>query len=153
MNSGVLTSLIALTGGSPNLDFAITLLHLRRYRLALYHLHRSPPSYFSPRYPGVRQGAVVAESNGHPPGERTDSAVLAQGSLPVLVPGTIRTVAGDGNWIYQGDGVPATQAPIFLPSGLAVDAAGDLFLCDTSNNRLRLVAASTGLHLHRSRQR
>ena len=62
---------------------------------------------------------------------------VGEGSLPVLVPGTINTVAGDGDWIYQHDGIPATQAPIFLPSGLAVDAAGDLCLCDTSNNRVR----------------
>ena len=70
---------------------------------------------------------------------------VGEGSLPVLVPGTINTVAGDGDWIYQHDGIPATQAPIFLPSGLAVDAAGDLFLCDSSNDRVRRVDAATGL--------
>ena len=66
------------------------------------------------------------------------------GSLPVLEPGTINTVAGDGDWIYQRDGIPATQAPIFLPSGLAVDVGGNLYLCDSSNNRVRRVDAVTG---------
>ena len=98
---------------------------------------------FSPEYPGVRQGAVVATAGPLLLASAPLSGV-GQGSLPVLIPGTINTVAGDGDWIYQRDGIPAVDAPIFLPTGLAVDAAGDLFLCDSSNNRVRRVDATTG---------
>ena len=98
---------------------------------------------FSPRFPGVRQGAVLLESSS---GQLLASALISgmgQGSLPVLIPGQMETVAGDGQWFYQGDNVPATQAPIYLPSALAVDGAGDLYLADTINNRVRRVDAVT----------
>ncbi len=98
---------------------------------------------FSPRYPGVRHGAVVLKASN---GQLLASTLLSgvgQGSLPVLIPGQTSTVAGDGQWFYQGDGVPATQAPIYLPSGLAVDGSGNLFLADSINNRIRRVDAVT----------
>ena len=143
-NSGVLSSLVALTGASPNLDFAVTPLTCTVGLSLTAGDNCTVSVVFSPRYPGVRQGAVMAKAGSSLLASTLVSGV-GEGSLPVLVPGTINTVAGDGDWIYQHDGIPATQAPIFLPSGLAVDAAGDLFLCDTSNNRVRRVDAATGL--------
>lgn len=100
---------------------------------------------FSPQYPGVRQGAVqLLDANGTVLGSTIVSGI-AQGSLPVLVPGQIATVAGDGQFAYQRDGVPATEAPIFLPTGLAVDAGKSLYFCDSSNNRVRRVDGITGI--------
>jgi len=52
------------------------------------------------------------------------------GATGVFVPGMITTVAGDGQWIYRGDGGLATQSPLFLPMGGAADAAGTCF-CPT----------------------
>jgi large repetitive protein len=141
--SGVLTSLVALTGGSQNLDFAVTPLTCTVGLSLTIGDSCTVSVVFSPRYPGVRQGAVVAKAGATLLASTLISGV-GEGGLPVLMPGTINTVAGDGDWIFQHDGIPATQAPIFLPSGLAVDAAGDLFLCDTSNNRVRRVDAATG---------
>ena len=69
---------------------------------------------------------------------------IGQGSLPVLEPGDITTVAGDGELTFGGDGVKAVNAPIFLPTGLVVDAAGNLFFCDSKNNRVRRVDAVSG---------
>ena len=43
---------------------------------------------------------------------------------------------------YNGDGIPATQAWLNLPSGLAVDGAGNLYISDWLNNRIRKVDAS-----------
>jgi large repetitive protein len=143
-NSGVLTSLIALTGGWPNLDFAVSPLTCTVGLSLTAGQSCTAGVVFSPRYPGVRQGAVVAKAGSTLLASTLISGV-GEGSLPVLVPGTINTVAGDGAWIYLQDGIPATQAPIFLPSGLTVDAAGNLFLCDTSNNRVRRVDAVSGL--------
>ena len=56
--------------------------------------------------------------------------------------GTITTVAGTGAGGFSGDGGPATNAQLTYPSGVAVDTAGDLFVGDTGNNRIRMVDAA-----------
>ena len=53
--------------------------------------------------------------------------------------GIITTVAGNGLSDYSGDGGPATEASLYYPSGVAVDMAGNLYVADTSNNRIRKV--------------
>ena len=53
--------------------------------------------------------------------------------------GIITTVAGNGINGYSGDGGQATSASLVQPSGVAVDASGDLFIADTWNNRIREV--------------
>jgi sugar lactone lactonase YvrE len=53
--------------------------------------------------------------------------------------GVITTVAGNGTNGYSGDGGAATNARFYNPSGVAVDAAGDLFIADTLNHRIRKV--------------
>jgi Bacterial Ig-like domain (group 3)/PKD domain/NHL repeat/Beta-propeller repeat len=85
----------------------------------------------------------------------TAVAVDAQGDLFIAdgervrevsaATGLITTVAGTGQAGYNGDGIPATSAELFNPSSLAVDAAGDLFIADYINQRVREVNASTGL--------
>ena len=42
---------------------------------------------------------------------------------------------------YSGDGGPATYAALHRPWGIAVDAAGNLFIADAGNNVIRKVAA------------
>jgi sugar lactone lactonase YvrE len=59
--------------------------------------------------------------------------------------GVISTVAGNGSGGFGGDGGPATLASLNWPAGVAVDAAGNLFIADCSNNRVRKVTASTGV--------
>jgi sugar lactone lactonase YvrE len=59
--------------------------------------------------------------------------------------GKISTFAGDGTCGWDGDGVPATNAGLGNPQGLALDAAGDLFIADTDDNRIRRVDVSTHL--------
>ena len=58
--------------------------------------------------------------------------------------GMISTVAGSGIQGFSGDGGLATAAAIDSPGGLAVDGAGNLYIADTHNQRVRVVA-STGL--------
>ncbi len=58
--------------------------------------------------------------------------------------GHVYTVAGTGTQAYNGDGIPATQADLRLPWGLAVDAAGNLVFSDSDNQRVRVVAEKTG---------
>jgi hypothetical protein len=56
-----------------------------------------------------------------------------------LTSGIITTVAGTGAAGSGGDGGLATLAQLNGPYGVAVDAAGDLFIADTNNNRIREV--------------
>jgi sugar lactone lactonase YvrE len=56
--------------------------------------------------------------------------------------GTITTVAGTGGHGYKGDGGAATNATFSDPFGLALDAAGNLFISDTHNNAIRMVNTS-----------
>src|SRR5215471_9746282 len=56
--------------------------------------------------------------------------------------GTITTVAGTGVYGFSGDGGPAVDAKLAYPWGVAVDAAGNLFILDTLNYRVRKVAPS-----------
>ncbi|HEY1206842.1 MAG TPA: NHL repeat-containing protein, partial [Bryobacteraceae bacterium] len=58
--------------------------------------------------------------------------------------GIITTVAGTGSYGYSGDNGPAASAQLYGPRGAAVDAAGNLYIADTYNNRIRMVAAATG---------
>ncbi len=54
--------------------------------------------------------------------------------------GIISTVAGDGTSGFSGDGGPATKAQLSYLSGIAADAAGNLFIADTGNSRIRRVS-------------
>jgi uncharacterized protein (TIGR03437 family) len=54
--------------------------------------------------------------------------------------GVITTVAGNGTPGFSGDDGPATSAQLRYPSGVAVDAAGNLYIADEYNNRIRKVS-------------
>ena len=56
-----------------------------------------------------------------------------------LTSGIITTVAGNGERDFSGDGGPATVAAMNLPVGLAFDRAGNLFIADFLNQRIRKV--------------
>ncbi len=58
--------------------------------------------------------------------------------------GIILTVAGNDSLGagYSGDGSPATAAQLQLPQGLALDAAGNLYIADSGNNVIREVSAT-----------
>ena len=56
--------------------------------------------------------------------------------------GNISTVAGNGMYGSSGDGGPATMAQLAVPTGVAVDSAGNLYIADSDNNRVRKVDAS-----------
>src|ERR1700751_4501787 len=56
--------------------------------------------------------------------------------------GTITTVAGNGTEGFSGDGGPAAQARLNFPTGVTVDRAGNLFITDQSNNRIRKVSTA-----------
>jgi len=63
----------------------------------------------------------------------------------VTAAGIITLVAGTSSSGYNGDGIPATSANLSNANGLALDGAGNLFIADTNNNRIRRVDALTGI--------
>jgi cysteine-rich repeat protein len=76
---------------------------------------------------------VIADSGNHRI-RRVDAAT-----------GVITTVAGTGVAGFSGDGGPATSAQLNLPSGVAVDGLGNLWIADWFNHRIRRVAAASGV--------
>ena len=57
----------------------------------------------------------------------------------------IRTLAGTGVKGFSGDGFDATKAQLSSPVDLAVDRAGNIYIADASNNRIRKLTLSTGI--------
>jgi len=58
--------------------------------------------------------------------------------------GNISTVAGNGTTGSTGDGGAATSAELYSPTGVAVDSAGNIYIADSANNKIRKVTVSTG---------
>ena len=56
---------------------------------------------------------------------------------------TITTFAGNGTPSFSGDGAAANLAELWGPSGVAVDAAGNVYIADTQNNAIRKVSPAT----------
>lgn len=62
-----------------------------------------------------------------------------------LASGKISTVAGAGAPTFNGDKIAATAANLNAPSGLAIDAEGNIYLSEFDGARVRMIARSTGL--------
>jgi trimeric autotransporter adhesin len=60
------------------------------------------------------------------------------------VTGNISTIAGNGMQGYSGDSGAAIGAELNIPSGIAVDSQGNLYIADAGNNVIRKVTAATG---------
>jgi trimeric autotransporter adhesin len=60
----------------------------------------------------------------------------------ILTSNAVTTIAGDGGYLFRGDGGPATQARMNAPSGVALDANGNLWIADTGNSRVRMVSTA-----------
>jgi sugar lactone lactonase YvrE len=104
---------------------------------------------------GMATGARLAQ----PHGAAVDSAgnvyILDAGNQRIrrvnVSTGIITTIAGNGMTGFSGDNGPATEASFnFGAAGaatgaIALDAAGNLYISDSNNNRIRRVAAATGV--------
>jgi trimeric autotransporter adhesin len=59
--------------------------------------------------------------------------------------GMISTIAGNGTPGYSGDGGAGAEAQLWYPQGLALDAAGDVYIADTLNQRVRVLTPTGSL--------
>ncbi len=59
--------------------------------------------------------------------------------------GIITSIAGSATQGFSGDNGPATSAQLSNPTGVAVDSAGNVYIADTNNQRIRKVSASGGV--------
>lgn len=87
----------------------------------------------------VKFGAAIGNTG--PPA--TYSWLFNSTNLPFGM--MISTVAGNGSQGYSGDGGPVTNASLSFPSDVVVDAAGNLFIADSSNNRIRKIGTDDNI--------
>ena len=91
-------------------------------------------------------GPAIQSSVNQPQGVALDAAgnvyiadTLNHAVRKVTPDGAINTLAGTGNPGYSGDGGPASKARLSLPSAVAVDANGNVYVADTGNNQVRRI--------------
>jgi uncharacterized protein (TIGR03437 family) len=93
---------------------------------------------------------ATSVSVGQPARVTTDSAGNVYFSslnavFKVNAAGVLTLIAGTTHAGFSGDGGPAVSAQLNSPQGLAVDSNGNLYIADSGNNRVRVVALGTGI--------
>ena len=106
--------------------------------------------------PAIGAGIGGADVTGSPstqPGTSTSRQIPASSKSPParapsggspMTADDIYAVAGNGTYGHSGDGGRATSAELSMPTGLAFDSAGDLYIGDEGNSRVQEVAAHSG---------
>ena len=94
-------------------------------------------------------GAATAAKLNQPYSVSTDVNgnvyIADQGNNVIRIVGTsgiINTYAGNDTAGYNGDDIPANHASLYSPEGIAIDAAGNLYIADARNNIIREVSTS-----------
>ena len=140
---GTVGTVEVLTGGAPGLDYASAGGSCAQGNQYNAGDTCTVAVTFTPKYAGARAGAVVLlNGNGSPIATELLYGTGA-GAQGIFVPGTINTVAGDGNFTSLKDGGPATAADLNLPFGVAVDGYNNFYIADTQHNRIRKVDGQT----------
>jgi sugar lactone lactonase YvrE len=98
-----------------------------------------PAGQYQIMAPGGSERVMVADGAV----DGVDFPAPTPGPTPAI--GTIVTVAGNGASTFGGDGRPSGTARLPNPGGLALDAAGNLYIADNVLNRVRKVDAKTGI--------
>jgi sugar lactone lactonase YvrE len=143
--AGTMGTPIVLTQGAPNLDFTLGTGSTCIGTVAIGNCTVSVN--FAPTVPGQRLGAVELTNSSGTVIATAFISGIGSGPLATLTPGIISTVAGNGTggYVAAQDGGPATSAELYYPADVAVDGAGNLYIADYFNDRVRKVTAGTGI--------
>jgi len=114
---------------------------------------------FNGRIRKVSNGVITTVAGGDTATQLTDPTLIAvdsAGALYISDPsistgflgdrlrkvanGVSTTIAGNGYLSYSGDNGPAANAQFYQPRGVAFDSAGRMYIADTQNNRVRMIA-------------
>jgi len=99
----------------------------------------------------VSNGVITTVAGGSTGIQLTDPALIAVDSVGALyisdgdgvrkvANGVVTTLAGNGYTSFSGDNGPAANAQFYQPGGVAIDSAGRMYIADTQNNRVRMIA-------------
>jgi len=140
--AGRVAAVQVLTMGNPNLDYTADAGTCATAILA-ENQQCTQTVNFTPAYPGRRLGAVVLVDSGNNVLGASYLQGTGSGGLAVLVPGNEVLYAGNGAFDLVDDGQPAVAAELSLPSSVALDGAGNLYIADSAHDRIRRVDATT----------
>ncbi len=139
------TPVNVVTQGAPGLDFTLA---STTCNSSVTAASCTVTVTFAPLAPGVRMGAVELNVSSGSPIPATPIYGIGVGPALAFTPGIINTVAGGGTLPCTGetdsvgDGCPATSASLLNPTGTALDSAGNLYIADIDNQRVRKVDTS-----------
>jgi len=134
------TPVNVVTQGAPGLDFTLA---STTCNSSVTAASCTVTVTFAPLAPGVRLGAVELNVSSGSPIPATPIYGIGVGPALAFTPGIINTVAGGGSGCggqtdSVGDGCPASSASLH-PTGTALDSAGNLYIADIDNQRVRKV--------------
>jgi hypothetical protein len=142
--AGTLGTISVLTQGAASLDYAYVTGGTCATGTAYSVGQACTVEYkFTPTAPGLRLGAVVLSTSA--PTVLGTSYLAGSGTGPrsTFPPGIISTIAGNGTAGYSGDNGQAASAEVNQPRDVVLDAAGNLYISDTSNNCVRRINTSS----------
>jgi hypothetical protein len=99
---------------------------------------------FAPTIAGTLSGNLNFTDNNLNVSPTTQSVALSGIGSPALT-SIISTVAGTGSSNFSGDGGPATSATFHSPVSIVFDSAGNKYIVDQLNQRIRKISAATGI--------
>lgn len=136
--AGTVTNVQVVTMGNSGLEFADAGGRCNGANFTASGQTCTESVTFTPKYPGTRLGAVVLLGSGGTVLGTGYLSGVGKGSVAVLIPGELTTVAGSGEWKVVQNG-PALSAGMYLPTSIARDAAGNLYIADSLHNMIRKV--------------
>jgi hypothetical protein len=147
--AGTVSSVEVLTLGSASGDFAVGAgaSTCKNFTFSAPGQQCTESVAFTPVTPGLRMGAVVLVGTAGGVKTVLGTAYLSgtgTGGLGVLIAGNLIPVAGQlrQNLGAVGDSGLATQAQLYLPGGVVLDGAGNMYIADANHNRIRMVCGA-----------